>query len=140
MATFPGDVELTNVETALKIANDGSYPTAVADETAIQVMLLSKWRHEQADTPVHYEAKRSIEKSLQIISIKETESLLPTVVPDNLLFTHAWSKCDAVSGTYSHGKTKLLKLFEPSPEPIAEICNIFSHKRSVQEEVARADM
>ena len=75
-------------------------------------------------------------KSLQIISIKETVSLLPKVVVDNLLFIHARSGCDTVSATYSHSKTKLLKVFECNPEPIAEICDIFNHLLSTQEEVA----
>ena len=68
-----------------------------------------------------------------------TVSLLPkVVVVDNLLFFHAWSGCDAVSATYSHGKTKLLKVFECNPEPIAVICDILNHPLSTQEEVARA--
>ena len=36
------DADLTTVETALKIANDGSHATVVADDTDILVMLLSK--------------------------------------------------------------------------------------------------
>ena len=65
-------------------------------------------------------------------------SLLPNAAVYNFFFNHVWSGCDAVSGTYSHGKTKLLKVFERNSEPIAEICNIFNHSLSTQEEVARA--
>ena len=46
-------------------------------------------------------------------------SLLPKVVADNLLFIHTWNTCDAVSATYSHGKSKLLNVFERNPELIA---------------------
>ena len=87
-------------------------------------------------TSVWHEAKRSIKNSLQIISIKETVSLLPKVYV--VLFIHAWSGCHAVSTTYSLSRTKLLKIFERNPECIAEICNIFNHLQSTQEEVARA--
>ena len=88
MTICPGDADLSIVETALKIANDGLHATVVADETGILVMLLSKLRHEMADISVRHEAKRSIKKSLHIISINETVSLLPKVVADNLLFIH----------------------------------------------------
>lgn len=87
----PGDADLTIVETALKIANDGSHATVVADDTDILVMLLHKWTPELADISVRHEARRSTKKSLQIISVKETVSLPPKVVVDNLLFIHAWS-------------------------------------------------
>ena len=133
MTICPGDADLSIVETALKIANDGLYATVVADETGILVMLLSKWRDEMADISVRYEAKRSIKKSLHIISINEMVSLLPKFVADNLLFIHPWSGCDTVSATYSRSKTKLLKVFEHNPEPIAEICDIFNHPLSIQE-------
>ena len=63
--------------------------------------------------------------------------MLPNVVVDNLLFIHAWSECDAVSATYSHGKTKLFKVFQGNLEPIAKICDILNHPLSTQE-VARA--
>ena len=59
--------------------------------TDMLVMFLSKWRHDLGYTSVRCEAKRSIKKSLQIISIKETVSLLPKVAVDNLLFIHTWS-------------------------------------------------
>ena len=55
-----GDPKLTIVETALKIANDGSHANVVADHTDILVMLLSKWRNEMADISVRHEAKRSL--------------------------------------------------------------------------------
>ena len=131
---YPGEADLTIAETDLKIANDGSHETVVADDTFIFFMLLSKWRHELVDMSIQHEAKRSIKKSLQNISIKKTVPLLPKVVVDNLLFIHAWSRCDVLSATYSHGKTKLLK------EPIAKICDIFNHPLSTQEEVARVDI
>ena len=134
MTICPGDADLTIAETDLKIANDGSHETVVADDIIILFMLLSKWRHELADMSIRHEAKRSIKKSLQTISIKKTVPLLPKVVVDNLLFIHAWSRCDVLSATYSHGKTKLLK------EPIAKICDIFNHPLSTQEEVARVDI
>ena len=134
----PGDADLTIVETALKIANDGSYATVVADDIDIFVIFLSKWRNEMADISVRHETKKSVKKSLQIIGIEATVSLLPKFVVDNLLFIHAWSECDIVSAAYSHGKTKLLKVFERNPEPIAESCDTFNHPLSTQEEVARA--
>ena len=59
--------------------------------TDMLVMFLSKWRHDLGYTSVRCEAKRSIKKSLQIISIKETVSLLPKVAVVNLLFIHTWS-------------------------------------------------
>ena len=76
----PGDADLTIVESALKMANDGSHATVVADDTYILVMLLHKWRPELADISVRHEARRSIKKSLQIISVKETVSSLPKVL------------------------------------------------------------
>ena len=66
--------DLTIIETALKTGNDGSHATVVVDILAV---LLSKWRYELPDILVRHEAKRSIKKNLQIISIKETVSLLP---------------------------------------------------------------
>ena len=137
MTICPGDADLTIAETDLKIANDGSHETVVADDIIILFMLLSKWRHELADMSIRHEAKRSIKKSLQTISIKKTVPLLPKVFVDNLLFIHTWSRCDVVSATYSHGKTRLLKVFERNPEPIAKICDIINHPLSAQEEVAR---
>ena len=105
----PGDADLTTAETALKIQIiDWSHATVAAYDTGILVMLLSNWRHELADKSVRHEAKRSIKNSLQIISIKETISLLPKVLVDKLLFIHTWSGCDAVSARYSKVKTKLL--------------------------------
>ena len=92
----PGNADLTIVKTALKIANDASQATVVADDSDILVMLFSKWKHELAHISVRHEAKRSTKKSLQVISINETASLLLTVVVDNLLFIHAWSGCDQV--------------------------------------------
>ena len=87
----PGDADLTIVRTALKIANDGSHATAVADDIDILVIFLSKWRNEMADISVRHETKKSVKKSLQIISIKATVSLLPKFVVGNILFIHAWS-------------------------------------------------
>ena len=52
VTVFPGNADLTIVETTLKIANDGSHATIVSDDTNILVMLLSKWRHELADISV----------------------------------------------------------------------------------------
>lgn len=86
---------------------------------------------------VRHEAKRRI-KSLQIINIKKTVSLLPKVAVDNLLFIYARSTCHTVSSLYSHGKTKSLKAFKRNPEPIAEICDIVNRLLSTQEEVAHA--
>ena len=69
--------------------------------TDMLVMFLSKWRHDLGYISVRCEAKRSIKKSLQIISIKETVSSLPKVAVDNLLFIHTWN------GPY-HIETSLL--------------------------------
>ena len=90
----PGDADLTIVKTTLKIVNDASQATVIADDSDILVTLFSKWKHELAHTSVWHETNRSMKKSLHIISIKETASLLLTVVVDNLLFIHAWNGCD----------------------------------------------
>ena len=86
---------------------------------------------------VRHETNRRIKKLLQINSIKETLSLLPKVVVDNLLLIHTWSGCDAVCATYSHGKTKLLNVFECNLESIFEIWNIYNHPLWTIEEVSR---
>lgn len=63
MTLCSGDGKLTIVETALKIANDGSHAAAVAYDTDILVMLLSNWRHELANISIRHETNRSVKSS-----------------------------------------------------------------------------
>ena len=37
---------------------------------------------------------------------------------ENLLAIHAWGGCDTTSGTYAHGKTKIMKLLEKSDRQV----------------------
>ena len=134
MTNCSGDADLTIVETAMQIAKDGSHATAVADDTDVLVMLLNKWWPES----LRHEARKNLKKNLELIIVKGTVSLLPSHVVDNLLCIHAWSGCDTTFAIYSHGKTKLLKVVERSPEAIAEICSTFKHLLSSQEKVASA--
>ena len=51
--------------------------TVVADDTDILVMLLNMWSPFMADIVLRHEARKSIKKDLELISIEETASVLP---------------------------------------------------------------
>ena len=64
------------------------------------------------DLFLHDEARESIKKDLEIISIKNVASTLPSHVKENLLFIHAWGGSDTTSMLFGQGKTAVLKLVE----------------------------
>ena len=100
------DADTTIVQSAMEGAQNGQHTTVVADDTDILVMLLNMWSPFMADIVLRHEACKSIKKHLELISIKETVSVLPEQVIRNLLFIHAWGGCDTTSAIYNQGKDK----------------------------------
>ena len=133
-----GDADLTIVECALQLAEDGLHTTVVADDTDILVLLLNMWTPRMSDILLRHEARKSIKKDLEIFSIKENVDILSDRVVKNLLFIHAWSGCDTTSATFSHGKTQLMKIVERNLNVIEEICSVFTNPLASQDEISSA--
>ena len=86
--------------------------TVVADDTDVLVMLVHMWDQTMGDLFLRHEARKSIKKNLEIISIKNVAFSLPSHVKENVLFIHAWGGCDTTSVLFGQGKAAVLKIVE----------------------------
>ena len=75
-------------------------------------MLVHMWDQTMSDLLLRHEARKSIKKDLEIISIKNVTSTLPSHMKENLLFIHALGGCDTTSALFGQGKTAVLKFVE----------------------------
>ena len=84
-----GDANRTIAKKGIEVARERKSANVVADDTDILFMLVHMWDQTMGDLFLRHEAKKSIKKDLEIISIKNVQSSLPSHVKENLLFIHA---------------------------------------------------
>ena len=84
-----GDANRTIAKKGIEVAQERKSATVVADDTDILFMLFHMWDQTMGDLFLRHEAKKSIKKDLEIISIKNVQCSLPSHVKENLLFIHA---------------------------------------------------
>ena len=104
-----GNADRTIAMKGIEVAQKRKSVTAVADDIDILVMLLLMWDETMGVLFLRHEARKSIKKDLEIISIINVTSSLPSHVKENLLFIHAWGGCDTTSALFGQGKTAVLK-------------------------------
>ena len=109
---YEGDADRTITMKGIEVARERKSATAVADDTDILVMLVHVWDQTMGDLFLRHEARKSIKKNLEIISIKNVAFSLPSHVKENLLFIHAWGGCDTTSVLFGQGKAAVLKIVE----------------------------
>ena len=96
----------------IEVAREKKSATVVADDTDILVRMVHMWDQTIGDLFLRHEARKCIEKDLEIISIKNIASSLPSHVKENMLFIHAWGGCDTTSALFGQRKTAVLKFAE----------------------------
>ena len=109
---YEGDADRTITMKGIEVAGERKSATAVADDTDILVMLVHMWDQTMGDLFLRHEARKSIKKNLEIISIKNVAFSLPSHVKENVLFIHAWGGCDTTSVLFGQGKAAVLKIVE----------------------------
>ena len=109
MVECEGNADRTIAMKGIEVAQKRKSVTAVADDIDILVMLLFMWDETMGVLFLRHEARKSIKKNLEIISIINVTSSLPSHVKENLLFIHAWGGCDTTSALFGQGKTAVLK-------------------------------
>ena len=107
-----GDAERAITMKEIEVARERKSATVVTDDTDILVILVHMWDQTMGDLFLRHEARKSIKKDLEIISIKNVAFSLPSHVKEYLLFIHAWGDCDTTSGLFGQGKTAVLKFVE----------------------------
>lgn len=136
--TCDNDADKTIVSKGLEMASQCNHTTVVADDTDILVLLLNMWEPSMSDVVLRHEARKSIKKDLELISVKETVTLLPDHVCRNILFIHAWGGCDTTSAAFGQGKTAVMKLVEQNSNFIQKICSTFNDPFATKEQVSTA--
>ena len=121
-----GDADRTIAMKGIEVPRERKFATVIADDTDILVMLVHMWDQTMDDLFLRHEARKSIKKDLEIISIKNVASSLPSHVKENLLFIRAWGGCDTTSALFGQGKTAVLKFFESNGD-FARHCNPLTH-------------
>ena len=109
---YEGDADRTITMKGIEVARERKSATAIADDTDILVMLVHMWDQTMGDLFLRHEARKSIKKNLEIISIKNVAFSLPSHVKENVLFIHAWGGCDTTSVLFGQGKAAVLKIVE----------------------------
>ena len=109
---YEGDADRTITMKGIEVARERKSATAIADDTDILVMLVHMWDQTMGDLFLRHEARKSIKKNLEIISIKNVAFSLPSHVKENVLFIHAWGSCDTTSVLFGQGKAAVLKIVE----------------------------
>ena len=107
-----GDANRTIAKKGIEVARERKSANVVADDTDILFMLVHMWDQTMGDLFLRHEARKSIKKNLEIISIKNVAFSLPSHVKENVLFIHAWGSCDTTSVLFGQGKAAVLKIVE----------------------------
>ena len=126
MVECEGDADRTIAMKGIEVPRERKFATVIADDTDILVMLVHMWDQTMDDLFLRHEARKSIKKDLEIISIKNVASSLPSHVKENLLFIRAWGGCDTTSALFGQGKTAVLKFVESNGD-FARHCNPLTH-------------
>ena len=79
---------------------------------------------------------KASKKNLEIISIKNVASSLPTHVKENLLCIHAWGGCDTTSALFSQRKTAVLKFVESNCDFARHLYSVFQDPFATQDKVS----
>lgn len=121
---------------AVRLRSKGHVVLECDGDADILVMLLHMWDDTLGDLFLRHEAKKSIKKDLEIISIKSVASNLPSYVKECLLFIHAWSGCDTTSALFGQGKTAVLKFLEANCGFAQKICSVFQDPFALHDQVS----
>ena len=133
-----GDADRDIVMKGLELAENGKESTVVADDTDILIMLVFFWNATMSNIFLRHEARKSIKKDLEIISIEDIVSHIPKHVKENLLFIHAWGGCDTNSATFGQGKIATLKLIESNRDFAENVCSVFKDCFASKNQVSNA--
>ena len=133
-----GNADRTFAMKGIEVAQDRISVTAVADDIDILVMLVLMWDQTMGVLFLRHEARKSIKKDLEITSIINVTSNLPSHVKENLPFIHAWGGCDATSALFSQGKTAVLKFVESNGDFARHLYSVFQDPFATQDKVSSA--
>ena len=131
-----GDADRTIAIKGIEVSWGRKSATVVADDTDILVMLVHMWDQTMGDLSLRHEATKSIKKDLEMISIKNAASSLPSYVKENLLFIHAWSGCGTTLGLFDQGKTVVLKFVESNGDFAPHSNSVFQDPFATQDKVS----
>ena len=132
------DADRTIAMKGIEVARERKSATVVADNTSILVMLVHIWDQTMGNLFLRHETKKSIKEDLEIISIKNVASSLPSHVKENLLFIHACGGCDTTSVLFGQGKIVVLKLVGSNGDFARHLYSVFQDPFATQDNVSSA--